>query len=40
MPGTLHFRTTFLPPEDELREFAAQLRTFHENYIRNEVEIA
>jgi aspartate/methionine/tyrosine aminotransferase len=33
-PGTLHFRTTFLPPRDEIEELVAQLKTFHENYVR------
>lgn len=33
-PGTLHFRTTFLPPEEEIDEFIVQLRRFHEHYVR------
>jgi alanine transaminase len=33
-PGTLHFRTTFLPPQDEIEGLVAQLKTFHENYVR------
>lgn len=34
MPGTYHFRTTFLPPEDDIQEFVVALRQFHEQYIR------
>ena len=33
-PGTLHFRTTFLPPKPEIEELVAKLKTFHEQYIR------
>ncbi len=33
-PGTLHFRTTFLPPRDEIEELVRRLRTFHEHYVR------
>jgi len=32
VPGTLHFRTTFLPPRDEIEEVAVKLKTFHERY--------
>ena len=32
MPGTLHFRTTFLPPQEELEEFARHIGEFHKNY--------
>lgn len=35
-PGTLHFRTTFLPPQEEIEDFAVKLRQFHENYVRTE----
>ncbi|KAJ1537926.1 hypothetical protein HK405_014237 [Cladochytrium tenue] len=28
-PGTWHFRSTFLPPEDEMGEFAAGIAAFH-----------
>jgi aspartate/methionine/tyrosine aminotransferase len=35
-PGTMHFRTTFLPPEAEMEKLVARLRTFHEQYIRLE----
>lgn len=27
--GTLHFRTTFLPPKDEIQEFVEKLKNFH-----------
>ena len=30
--GTLHFRTTFLPPRDEIKEVAEKLKAFHEMY--------
>jgi aspartate/methionine/tyrosine aminotransferase len=33
-PGTFHFRTTFLPPMDEIEALVAKLRTFHANYVR------
>jgi alanine transaminase len=33
-PGTLHFRTTFLPPKPEIEEFVKMLRSFHEKYVR------
>jgi alanine transaminase len=32
LPGTLHFRTTFLPPRDEMKEFVTNLRKFHMAY--------
>lgn len=32
IPGTLHFRTTFLPPKDEIREFVQKLKNFHITY--------
>jgi aspartate/methionine/tyrosine aminotransferase len=34
MPGTLHFRTTFLPPENEIRELVVSLKEFHESYVK------
>ncbi len=37
--GTLHFRTTFLPPQDEIEDFVTQLRTFHEQYVRELEEV-
>jgi alanine transaminase len=33
-PGTLHFRTTFLPPREEIEEFVTRLKTFHDEYVR------
>jgi len=33
-PGTFHFRTTFLPPRDEIQEVVARLKRFHESYVR------
>jgi len=38
-PGTLHFRTTFLPPQDEIEALVARLKTFHLKYVR-ELELA
>ena len=32
--GTLHFRTTFLPPRDEIESLVERLKTFHGNYVR------
>jgi aspartate/methionine/tyrosine aminotransferase len=32
VPGTLHFRTTFLPPRDEIEELVVKLEVFHERY--------
>jgi alanine transaminase len=32
-PGTFHFRTTFLPPQDEIEELVEKLKAFHEKYI-------
>jgi aspartate/methionine/tyrosine aminotransferase len=37
MPGTLHFRTTFLPPKDEIKDLVAKLKVFHENYVAKAV---
>jgi len=34
LPGTLHFRTTFLPPEDEIVEFVGKLKEFHLSYVK------
>lgn len=33
LPGTLHFRTTFLPPKNEIQEFIEKLKKFHINYV-------
>lgn len=30
--GTFHFRTTFLPPQDEIEELVQRLSIFHRNY--------
>jgi aspartate/methionine/tyrosine aminotransferase len=32
-PGTLHFRTTFLPPKDQIEDFARRLGEFHRRYV-------
>jgi aspartate/methionine/tyrosine aminotransferase len=32
--GTLHFRTTFLPPRNEIEELVVRLKSFHEKYVR------
>ncbi|MBI5477123.1 MAG: aminotransferase class I/II-fold pyridoxal phosphate-dependent enzyme [Ignavibacteriales bacterium] len=32
IPGTLHFRTTFLPPQNEIQEFVEKLKNFHITY--------
>jgi aspartate/methionine/tyrosine aminotransferase len=34
LPGTLHFRTTFLPPRDEIRELVTKLGDFHRRYVQ------
>jgi aspartate/methionine/tyrosine aminotransferase len=33
-PGTFHFRTTFLPAQEEIEELVARLKMFHEKYTR------
>jgi alanine transaminase len=33
LPGTLHFRTTFLPPKDEIEELVVKMKEFHEKYV-------
>jgi aspartate/methionine/tyrosine aminotransferase len=33
-PGTLHFRTTFLPPRDEIESLVDRLRAFHVAYVQ------
>lgn len=35
MPGTLHFRTTFLPPKDEIEELVVKMKEFHRKYSLN-----
>jgi len=32
LPGTLHFRTTFLPPKDEIETLVVKIKDFHERY--------
>jgi len=32
-PGTLHFRTTFLPPKEDIRALVASMKKFHSSYI-------
>jgi aspartate/methionine/tyrosine aminotransferase len=32
--GTFHFRTTFLPPRDEVESLVEKLRAFHNSYVR------
>jgi alanine transaminase len=32
-PGTLHFRTTFLPPEEDMEEVAQRLSAFHAAFL-------
>ncbi|MBI4802139.1 MAG: hypothetical protein HY796_06410 [Elusimicrobia bacterium] len=31
-PGTLHFRTTFLPPKDEIKALVEKMKKFHAAY--------
>jgi aspartate/methionine/tyrosine aminotransferase len=31
--GTFHFRTTFLPPQDEIESFVERMKVFHEKYV-------
>lgn len=38
-PGTFHFRTTFLPPQDEIEALVGKLKTFHEHYVRELEEV-
>lgn len=32
--GTLHFRTTFLPPENQIDDVVEQMREFHHNFLK------
>ena len=32
-PGTMHFRTTFLPSQEEIEELVARLKAFHQRYV-------
>jgi alanine transaminase len=34
LPGTLHFRTTFLPPKEEIEQLTVKLKKFHKRYVR------
>lgn len=34
LPGTLHFRTTFLPPRDEMESLVEKMRAFHGGYVK------
>jgi aspartate/methionine/tyrosine aminotransferase len=38
LPGTFHFRTTFLPPKDEIEELVVKLKKFHHRYVRESAE--
>jgi aspartate/methionine/tyrosine aminotransferase len=35
LPGTLHFRTTFLPPKDEIEDLVKLIKNFHINYVKS-----
>jgi aspartate/methionine/tyrosine aminotransferase len=35
LPGTLHFRTTFLPPKEEIEELVVKMKEFHERYTKS-----
>jgi alanine transaminase len=32
-PGTLHFRTTFLPPKEDITALVASMKRFHLAYV-------
>jgi alanine transaminase len=32
LPGTMHFRTTFLPPKDEIESLVNMMKEFHVQY--------
>lgn len=34
LPGTLHFRTTFLPPKSEIEELVSKIKVFHKKYVQ------
>lgn len=34
LPGTLHFRTTILPPRNEIEELVVRMKDFHEKYVK------
>ncbi|MGH2574314.1 MAG: aminotransferase class I/II-fold pyridoxal phosphate-dependent enzyme [Ignavibacteria bacterium] len=33
LPGTIHFRTTFLPPKADIEELVIRMKEFHERYV-------
>jgi alanine transaminase len=33
-PGTFHFRTTILPPVNEIKSLLAKLKVFHEDFLK------
>jgi len=33
LPGTMHFRTTFLPPKEEIERLVVLIRDFHIKYV-------
>lgn len=33
LPGTLHFRTTFLPPKEDIRALVEKMKKFHASYV-------
>ncbi|MCI0473197.1 MAG: aminotransferase class I/II-fold pyridoxal phosphate-dependent enzyme [Ignavibacteria bacterium] len=35
MPGTLHFRTTFLPPKEDMKTLVEKIKVFHAKYTKN-----
>ncbi len=37
--GTFHFRTTFLPPLEEIEAFVEKLKSFHERYVKELEEV-
>jgi aspartate/methionine/tyrosine aminotransferase len=36
LPGTLHFRITFLPSQEEIEHLVIELKEFHESYVKAE----
>jgi aspartate/methionine/tyrosine aminotransferase len=35
LPGTMHFRTTILPPRADISSLVEQMKKFHTNYVKN-----
>jgi aspartate/methionine/tyrosine aminotransferase len=35
LPATYHFRTTFLPPRDEMEDFVKKIKDFHSKYVES-----